>query len=724
MAKAPEKTCPSLYRLIEHTEPSDFVGFLSQDEFKRLRWLERYSGADAPDRSALEDLLREKKKTRLEPLEREAARVIVVSEQRGQYALRGLVQSKMKAEDQEAFKQPKDDLCRSLWAYLNHRLLFDAVESVIHLRLYRSYAKHYQSFQPDTSVERQVTDFGNVRDALIAEIEARLDMGEGCRIERFDIPAEANEPAAEMYIIYHPNPLTSAREIRDDGERRTIYFRPPGEATVVFTPSTGTIQVRADTKVIRRDVAESFAQVVLEQNLSNKPLSFREYDLSRFFDSFSLSCPELDNFHIESAGVIRAEISIWHLGNRLSLATTINEDIDDLIDRQPGLRAIFQRAVAIRFIEIAVRYTCSGETTERTLDFTISDQNSCSLLSLPDERERILGHRLLRHWKILRELRQSDETEEKVILPVLLEIWNSGLDELTGSWLQQRGIEETLLTSTGFLEPAGWEDLDLIDDDDVGLADGKVYTEKKENREQAYLKPAEGQEIAAGDVDRYRKFRVDQNWMIEHLRSVLAGSLNAPLVETLSTDLTSLGGMEIDGSTVPVYLARKLDDPRVLADSDHVLRSRSNLGIGLVLCAEKEPFRCLAANVLSSVADHLESLDQTATISADTLRTAYRNNRMLAQGGQAVVLVWDGGEAGELFVPGKGSIQIRGQNRLEIIDRLVKAHLNGPQPLATGDLIKGFGGQQLPNIFGNALWKRLNGHFIRSPDRGLWEIAA
>lgn len=291
------------------------------------------------------------------------------------------------------------------------------------------------------SVKRRETDFGDVRDALIAEIEARLDLGEGCRIERFDIPAEAGEPAAEMYIIYHPNPLTSAREIREDGERRTIYFRPPGEATVVFTPATGTIEVRADTKVIRRDVAESFAKVVLDQDLSSEPLGFREYDLSRFFDSFSLRRPEVIGFHIESASVIKAEISIYHLGNRLSVATTINENIDNLIDRQPGLRAIFQRAVAIRFIEIAVRYTCSGETTERTLDFTISDQNSCSLLSLPDERERILGHQLLRHWKILRELRQSDQAEEKLILPVLLEIWDSGLDEVTGSWLQQRGIE-------------------------------------------------------------------------------------------------------------------------------------------------------------------------------------------------------------------------------------------------------------------------------------------
>ena len=120
----------------------------------------------------------------------------------------------------------------------------------------------------------------------------------------------------------------------------------------------------------------------------------------------------------------------------------------------------------------------------------------------------------------------------------------------------------------------------------------------------------------------------------------------------------------------------------------------------------------------------MKSAGQSEAVSALTLRAAYRNNRALAQGGQSVELVWDGGEVGELFVPSKGSIQILGHNRLVVIDRLVTAHRNGPMPVKTGDLRDGFGDQQLPNIFGKALWSRLNGQFVRSPGHGLWEIAA
>ena len=348
----------------------------------------------------------------------------------------------------------------------------------------------------------------------------------------------------------------------------------------------------------------------------------------------------LDGFHVRGARVIRADISIGHLGNRLSLATTIDDDIDRIIDRQPGLRRIFQRAIAIRFVEIAARYVPAGEAEERTLDFTISDQNSCSLLSLPEERDRVLGHRLLRHWEVLTEPDPSDRADDKAVLPVLLEIWDSNLETVTGLWLQDRGISETSLTSSGFLEPIGWEETALEEEDDVGLVGGTLYTDGQGAGGKAFIKFADGKEGPAGDARRYRKFRVDHDWMIEHLRSVLADALDEALVEVLSPDLTGLGSFRNDGSKIPVYLTWRLDDPKVLADSDYRLRGRANLGIGLVLCAAAGPFRCLAANVLCPISGLLNG----AAPSIESLRTAYRNNRALAHGGLAVELSWDGGE--------------------------------------------------------------------------------
>ncbi len=77
-----------------------------------------------------------------------------------------------------------------------------------------------------------------------------------------------------------------------------------------------------------------------------------------------------------------------------------------------------------------------------------------------------------------------------------------------------------------------------------------------------------------------------------------------------------------------------------------------------------------------------------------------------------------------LFVPGKGSIDIKGENRIGIIQRLVDAHNAGPMPVATEDLVRGIAeDQSLSNIFKQPLWDKLKADFLRSPGKGKWEIA-
>ena len=77
-----------------------------------------------------------------------------------------------------------------------------------------------------------------------------------------------------------------------------------------------------------------------------------------------------------------------------------------------------------------------------------------------------------------------------------------------------------------------------------------------------------------------------------------------------------------------------------------------------------------------------------------------------------------------LIVPGPGSIDIRGENRIRVIQRLVDAHNAGPMPMATADLISGIAeDQSLANIFKQPLWKKLTAEFLRSPGKGQWEIA-
>jgi hypothetical protein len=723
MVRTPNKTCPNLSRLFDDAEPELFAAFLNAKAFERLNWLETYR-IDPNNSGSLETaskMLRQEKKDRLGPLESEASRIVTIASKRGDFVLEGLAKTKLEPGRAKALLNQRDRLARSLWAFVNELSLFEAAENGLHLRLYRRYDKHYQTFMAEPSLDGGPDAGSAVLDALLVDLNERLDRGDGYSIDRFEIPEDGEEPAAEMFLLYHPDPPTSVREIDDDGNRSSIYFRPPGEAMIVYTPSTGRVHVRAGNRILRNTIAERFIEIALEQTYSNQPVDFQAYDISQFLKGFDLDAPDLEDAVITRPQVIRADVSVGNIANRLALSTTINQDISTIINAQPGLDRIFSRALAIRFVEIAVRYRCTGASNEKTLNFTLTDRNTCSLLSVDDPFERVLGHRLLRHWKIMQEGRAPSSPESMAIIPALLAIWDIGVDRIGGTWLLDRGIDPVLLTELGFLVPAGWEDDDLIDDED-GM--GPVAVEVVAHPERVDLKVAEGHVApSGGNPDRYRIYRVRDGWVEQHLRARLTDILDAPAIEELTKHLLFLGTLEIDSRNVPIYLARSLDHEKVRASVDGELRARSGLGIGLVLQAGNAAGACLAANVLTSLADHIESDKPEITLIMDRLKSVFRRDQSLARGGLTVQLEHTGENAGTLFVPGKGSIDIAGENRLLVIERLVDAHNNGPAPIVTADLIKGIEDQSLANIFGQALWKKLKADFVRSPKRKWWEIA-
>lgn len=734
MVRAPAKTCPNLSRLFDDAEPELLSGFLESKAFERLTWLVPYkfdpNNPDGP--TAARNMLPQEKKDRLGPLEAEAARIVTIASDRGEYVLQGLATTTLEPDRANELLNRRDKLARSLWAFTNEHALFEAAENSLHLRLYRRYDKHYQTFIAEPSADGGPDAGSELLKELLVDLNKRLDRGDGYSIDKFEIPEDSDEPAAEMYLLFHPDPPTSVREIDDDGNRSSIYFRPPGEAMIVYTPSTGRVHVRAGNRKLRHTVAERFIETALDQTYSNQPADFQAYDISQFLKGFELEPPELDDVVIDRTQVIRADISIGNLANRLSLSTTIDRDISEIIDSQPGLPKIFERAVAIRFVEIAVRYRRAGRDEAQTLDFTLTDRNTSSLLSVDDPFERVMGHRLLRHWKILRDGRAPGDAESMAVMPALLAIWDIGVDKVSGAWLLNRGVDPGLMTELGFLVPAGWEGDDLIDDEDeVGpvAAEVIVRVEKGDaeagDRKVADIKVTEGQVSPGGNPDSYRIYRVRDGWVAQHLKARLEQALDAPAIEKLTDHLLYLGTLSVDGGDVPIYLARGLDREKVRSAVDTELRARHNLGIGLVLQAGNAPGPCLAANVLTPLADQIASDQTEIALVADKLRSVFRRHRILARGGQAVELASSGENMATLLVPGKGSIDIRGENRIAIIQRLVDAHNNGPMPMTTGDLVRGIAeDQSLSNIFKQPLWDKLKASFLRSLGaKGPWEIA-
>ena len=137
MVRTPNKTCPNFSKLFGNAEPALLADFLNAQVFERLHWLETYRrDACDPDMVASAmNMLQREKKDRLSPLENEATRVITIAGTRGQFAFEGVASTKLRSDRLHVLRGQRDELARSLWAFIHETALFEAAENSLHLRL-------------------------------------------------------------------------------------------------------------------------------------------------------------------------------------------------------------------------------------------------------------------------------------------------------------------------------------------------------------------------------------------------------------------------------------------------------------------------------------------------------------------------------------------------------------------------------------------------------------
>lgn len=131
MVRAPAKTCPNLSRLFDDAEPKLLSAFLDSKAFERLNWIAPYKfDPDVPDGpSVARNMLPQEKKDRLGPLEAEAARIVTIASDRGEYVLEGLATTTLEPDRSKELLNQRDKLARSLWAFVNEHGLFEAAEN-------------------------------------------------------------------------------------------------------------------------------------------------------------------------------------------------------------------------------------------------------------------------------------------------------------------------------------------------------------------------------------------------------------------------------------------------------------------------------------------------------------------------------------------------------------------------------------------------------------------
>lgn len=449
------------------------------------------------------------------PLEHAAQRIVTLSQKRGPEALAQVVDQQLPDELRDEYDRQPDEMCRAAWLYMAAPDVFEDAESFLHATHHRNGGKLFEAFEINLS-GAPVFEWNDETSARLEQaFTAALALKSNCTVTHLDYRPGNDEPPGHMLIVRHAGPLSSVVDHRDDGRRKPMYYRPPSEATLLFFPTTGTVELCAESPSVRQQLARSFAETAVDQDLSNKPLTIKHYDMSRFFTSLSLPHEEVDGFDIERIAVVEADARPNRLRRKYSARVPIEDDIEEAARADLGPRNIFTRAALISRVVIAVKYRAPGDKEPKTLNLTLSDPNRCNLLSNRDEAQRALGYSLLEKWRILKPLRSLSAAEQRNLLPLLLMLHDLSDDQVSGAFLKRRGIDAEFLVESGFLERRSRDTSLLIDEADGGPGESEVGSSFKPGVV-TIKAPADGKpvEVPVDDVARYA---VRRQWLEETL---------------------------------------------------------------------------------------------------------------------------------------------------------------------------------------------------------------
>ncbi len=697
----------------------------NEPEFELPEHIPDLDDDDAVDafRGQLIEMLAEFDVDELRPVETRSRRIRALATGKGITSLETIVAQKLDHERGQEFDEQPDPLCRSIWAFLNARATFEDAESFHFARQFRDHRKLYDAFEVD--LENAVPiDAASIDElALAMRIKAVLELKPAisCTVRALDLPSTDAHPASIMLIVRHGGPLSSVYNHRDDGRRAAIYYRPPNEATLIYTPSLRQIEVCADSPLVRQQVSDTFAEVTLNHDISQKPLTWKRYNLTRFRSSLALERPAIEGYDISCARVLEAEVRLGHWRRKLLLKVTIDDDIEKVADRYLGARNVFRRAERFSRIGIAVVYSRAGDATERTLNITISGTKSCNLQSHKDPDERSLGFALLQEWGILNPFRQIDPANLRTMFVELVKLHDRVEDEVTGQYLGELGLDPQQLIEGGLLERRDRQDIVLIEDGDI---DGEGAVRPSEKTGMVHTVGPFGEdagEVPAADLDKYA---LNADWLHETILRLLKPLLTRRgSQQVLDQDLTLLGAMEIGGAEVPLFFARRLNDLKTVERLDLALRARNQAGVGIVLAASEVMPSHLGPSVVVPLLSNIAPAEEELVVSRDGLELAFRSNFALARGGATPQVLRSGKQSGMLHVPGKDPLNLTGADQITIFERLVAAQKAGSPDVQVKQLMDGLGSRSPQQAFRPKTWGSIRDVYIaKGEKRGYWRL--
>ncbi|WLQ14323.1 hypothetical protein O5O45_00010 [Hahella aquimaris] len=329
----------------------------------------------------------------------DAERVQQMSDDIGQAALLDAV------GDAAWFKAMASSWDRSLWTFLHEPEKFRQAEDIRYADHYR-HGRNWSGYQVEAALVLHVDPVS--LDDFKARIKALFGLGEKVKVELFDrtMPDEEGQDIEVVQVMVYQEGLPDAYlEFEEEDSIVSRIRRPVSEHAIIYSPTTGSIEVVAAKRERRDAIVLAFSEHLLKRTAGAAKAPLRRYRLEPLVENAPLDWDLEDG--IESVEIVMLKLTDIDQQGRVTLEKSAKGDLV-LHEYCHGHFDEYNPVTSTAFIPVqatlSIRFQPEqGSRRGKVLPVKISLPNGCDLRSRT-EHERLIGEKYLRRWGLLEEV--------------------------------------------------------------------------------------------------------------------------------------------------------------------------------------------------------------------------------------------------------------------------------------------------------------------------------
>jgi hypothetical protein len=304
---------------------------------------------------------------------------------------------------QDALRREKTRHARALWLFRNDQSRFRRAEEAAFFENARR-GRTWDGFVAPAELKLH-RDARRVR-TLAVGIQRFFREGEKVKIELFDrnrIDTDGTIKELVQVAVYREGLSDSVDVFKSADDIGPLIYQPVHELAFTYEPHSGVIEVVAQHKARREELAMMFAKTLLLHEIGGERVPLRHYDLSVFMEEKEFDYDPEDGIDDVRLRLVKLQTMEGRAYVTIE-ARTEEETVHAVARRMFGERDPFSGGHLILEVVLSVHFKPDSVNPRgRTIAVKLHDPNGSDLKDKTD-KERLLSEKYLKRWKVIQEL--------------------------------------------------------------------------------------------------------------------------------------------------------------------------------------------------------------------------------------------------------------------------------------------------------------------------------